>query len=80
MQDYSAQVPAADSWAIAANIRALQFSRRGTVNDVPADRREELDRSPASPPPPPPAEAGTPGAPAPQAPQAPQAQRPQENR
>ena len=36
MQDYSAQVPVADRWAIAAYIRALQLSRRGTVNDVPA--------------------------------------------
>ena len=53
MQDYSAQVPVADRWAIAAYIRALQLSRRGTVNDVPADRREELDRSPVTPAPPP---------------------------
>jgi mono/diheme cytochrome c family protein len=60
MQDYSAQVPVADRWAIAAYIRALQLSRRGTVNDVPADRREELDRSPVTPaPPPPPAGAVT---------------------
>ena len=78
MQDYSAQVPVADRWAIAAYIRALQVSRRGTVNDVPANRREELDRSPVTPPPPPPpAGAQAPGAPAPAAP----AQRPaQENR
>ena len=82
MQDYSAQVPAADRWAIAAYIRALQFSRRGTVDDVPADRREELDRGPVTPPPPPtpggapPANAG----PATGAGPAPQAQRPQENR
>ena len=54
MQDYAAQVPVADRWAIAAYIRALQLSRRGTVNDVPADRREELDVSPVTPPPPPP--------------------------
>jgi len=60
MQDYSAQVPVADRWAIAAYIRALQLSRRGTANDVPADRREELERSPATPPPPPPP-AGTQG-------------------
>jgi mono/diheme cytochrome c family protein len=54
MQDYSAQVPVADRWAIAAYIRALQLSRRGSVNDVPADRREELESSPVTPPPPPP--------------------------
>ena len=77
MQDYSAQVPVADRWAIAAYIRALQLSRSGTVNDVPADRREELDRGPVTPAPPPlPAGAtaagSTPAAAAPSAP----AQRP----
>jgi mono/diheme cytochrome c family protein len=84
MQDYSAQVPVADRWAIAAYIRALQLSRQGTVNEVPADRREELERSPVTPaPPPPPAEAAPPGgAPAATAPAAAApAQRPvQENR
>jgi mono/diheme cytochrome c family protein len=86
MQDYSAQVPVADRWAIAAYIRALQLSRRGTVNDVPADRREELERSPVTPAPPPPPAGAAPvgGAPAgtPPAATAPaQAQRPaQENR
>ena len=44
MQDYSAQVPVADRWAIAAYIRALQLSQRATVDDVPADRRAELDQ------------------------------------
>jgi len=44
MQDYSAQVPVADRWAIAAYIRALQLSQRTTVDDVPADRRADLDR------------------------------------
>ena len=80
MQDYAAQVPVADRWAIAAYIRALQFSRRGTVNDVPADRREELNTSPVTPPPPPPAGAAAPVA-GPATPVVPQAQRPaQENR
>jgi mono/diheme cytochrome c family protein len=66
MQDYSAQVPVADRWAIAAYIRALQLSRRGRVDDVPADRREELESSPLTPaPPPPPAGSATPGAPGP---------------
>jgi hypothetical protein len=49
MQDYSAQVPVADRWAIAAYIRALQLSQRATVDDVPADRRADLDRTPAAP-------------------------------
>ena len=43
MQDYASQVPVADRWAIAAYIRALQFSQRATVDDVPAERRAELD-------------------------------------
>jgi mono/diheme cytochrome c family protein len=52
MQDYSAQVPPSDRWAIAAYIRALQLSQRATLADVPADRRGDLDR-PAQPPAPP---------------------------
>lgn len=84
MQDYSAQVPVADRWAIAAYIRALQLSRRGTVNDVPVDRREELERSPVTPAPPPPPVGAAPAGGAPQgtAPEAAvPAQRPaQENR
>lgn len=58
MQDYSAQVPVADRWAIAAYIRALQFSQRATVQDVPAERRADLDRP-----------VGTPGAAAEPAPE-----------
>lgn len=49
MQDYAAQVPVADRWAIAAFIRALQFSQSAIVDDVPADRRLDLDRAPAAP-------------------------------
>jgi mono/diheme cytochrome c family protein len=44
MNDYASQVPVADRWAIAAYIRALQLSQRATVDDVPANRRAELDR------------------------------------
>ena len=44
MQDYSAQVPVADRWAIAAYIRALQYSQNATVADVPADQRAGLDQ------------------------------------
>jgi mono/diheme cytochrome c family protein len=43
MSDYAAQIPVADRWAIAAFIRALQFSQRATLDDVPAARRAELD-------------------------------------
>jgi mono/diheme cytochrome c family protein len=45
MQDYAAQVPVADRWAIAAYVRALQLSHRATVDDVPAERRGELDQA-----------------------------------
>jgi mono/diheme cytochrome c family protein len=46
MQDFASQVPVADRWAIAAYIRALQFSQSATEADVPEDRRPELDASP----------------------------------
>ena len=46
MSDYAAQVPVADRWAIAAYIRALQLSQRATVDDVPVERRPELDQAP----------------------------------
>ena len=42
MQDYAAQVPVADRWAIAAYIRALQFSQNATMGDVPADQAGAL--------------------------------------
>jgi mono/diheme cytochrome c family protein len=45
MPDYAAQVPIEDRWAIAAYMKALQLSQNATVNDVPADKRGELDRS-----------------------------------
>ena len=61
MQDYAAQVPVADRWAIAAYLRALQLSRRATPADVPAERRAELDRAPDVAPP---ASQPTPGVPA----------------
>lgn len=51
MQDYSAQVPVADRWAIAAYIRALQYSRRATMDDVPQARRAEMDAAPVAEPP-----------------------------
>jgi mono/diheme cytochrome c family protein len=43
MQDYAAQVPVPDRWAIAAYIRALQISQHASVEDVPADKRATLD-------------------------------------
>ena len=44
MQDYAAQLPVADRWAIAAYIRALQLSQRAGMDDVPADHRADLDK------------------------------------
>jgi mono/diheme cytochrome c family protein len=44
MPDYATQIPVADRWAIAAYIKALQLSQNANVNDVPADRRGELDQ------------------------------------
>jgi len=42
MQDYSAQIPPRDRWAIVAYIRALQLSHNATIEDVPADARAQL--------------------------------------
>ncbi|MCC6763764.1 MAG: cytochrome c [Deltaproteobacteria bacterium] len=39
MPSYAAQVPAADRWAIAAYVRALQLSQHATVAEVPAEGR-----------------------------------------
>jgi mono/diheme cytochrome c family protein len=43
MQDYASQLPVPDRWAVAAYIRALQLSQGATLDDVPADRRTELE-------------------------------------
>jgi hypothetical protein len=43
MQDYRAQVAPEDRWAIAAYIRALQYSQRATFDDVPEAKRASLD-------------------------------------
>ncbi len=46
MPDYAAQVEPSDRWRIIAYIRALQLSQRATVADVPADKRDELNKKP----------------------------------
>lgn len=43
MQDYKAQVPVRDRWAIAAYIRALQLSEHATIDDVPPGERAKLN-------------------------------------
>ena len=42
MYSYASRVPPEDRWRIIAYIRALQFSRRATINDVPENERERL--------------------------------------
>lgn len=48
MSDYAARVAPRDRWAIAAYIRALQYSQRAALSDVPADKHGELDKAPQS--------------------------------
>jgi hypothetical protein len=48
MPDYAAQIPVRDRWLIVAYVRALQLSQHASVDDVPADRRGDLD-APAAP-------------------------------
>jgi mono/diheme cytochrome c family protein len=42
MPSYALQVPVEDRWAIAAYIRALQWSRFAQLEDLPADVRRQL--------------------------------------
>jgi mono/diheme cytochrome c family protein len=44
MPTYAAEVSTPDRWAIANYVKALQLSQHATVNDVPADKRGELDK------------------------------------
>ena len=48
MQDYASQLTVEDRWAVAAYIRALQFSQGASPEDVPPDRLAELE-DPAQP-------------------------------
>ena len=43
MQGYAEQVPVRDRWLIAAYVRALQYSQNASINDVPQERRAQLD-------------------------------------
>src|SRR5436305_362500 len=44
MGPYGPNVSVQDRWAIIAYLRALQFSRLASIEDVPADQRENLTR------------------------------------
>ena len=48
MQSYAEQVPVRDRWLIVAYLRALQLSQNATIDDVPADRRGNLQEPTAS--------------------------------
>jgi mono/diheme cytochrome c family protein len=43
MPDYAAQIAPTDRWAIAAYIRALQFSQHAPLADVPPEQRQKLE-------------------------------------
>jgi mono/diheme cytochrome c family protein len=42
MPDYATQISAADRWAVAAYIRALQLSQQARLADVPEKERARL--------------------------------------
>jgi mono/diheme cytochrome c family protein len=44
MPDYAAQIPVEDRWLIVAYIKALQLSQHASADDVPSDRRAELEK------------------------------------
>jgi hypothetical protein len=48
MYSYAARVEPEDRWRIAAYIRVLQASRRGSVDDVPSAEREKLRQNASS--------------------------------
>jgi mono/diheme cytochrome c family protein len=44
MPKYDAEISAQDRWAIANYIKALQLSQHASIDDVPADKRGDLDK------------------------------------
>jgi mono/diheme cytochrome c family protein len=46
MYSYASRVSPRDRWAIVAYIRALQLSRRASLDDVPPDQRARLEAMP----------------------------------
>ena len=43
MPSYASRIPVNDRWAIVAYIRALQYSRAATIDDVPPAERARLE-------------------------------------
>jgi hypothetical protein len=60
MQDYAAQIRPEDRWAIAAYVRALQFSRQVPADALTAEDRTRLDQAGQPPAPAAPGETPTP--------------------
>jgi mono/diheme cytochrome c family protein len=46
MASYASRIPPEDRWAIIAYVRALQLSQRARLEDVPPERRKELESAP----------------------------------
>jgi mono/diheme cytochrome c family protein len=46
MPSYASRVEPDDRWRIAAYIRALQLSEGASIDDVPADKRADLEKTP----------------------------------
>jgi hypothetical protein len=48
MPSYASRVPVDDRWRIIAYIRALQYSEAASINDVPSDLRDAMDKAGAT--------------------------------
>ena len=48
MPSYASRVPVDDRWRIIAYIRALQFSETASINDVPPELRDAMDKAGAT--------------------------------
>jgi Cytochrome C oxidase, cbb3-type, subunit III len=44
MPDYAAQIQPSDRWAIVSYVRALQLAHNAKIDDVPADKRADLNQ------------------------------------
>jgi hypothetical protein len=44
MPDYAAQIKPSDRWAIVSYVRALQLAHNAKIDDVPADKRADLNQ------------------------------------
>src|SRR5262249_40367540 len=49
MYSYASRIPVDDRWAIVAYVRALQLSQHAAIEDVPADKRPQLEAKESTP-------------------------------